>query len=577
MAISYNAGTNTLTVTGAGNTMAAIFAADVAGGWGVVSRAGDYYLLACNLTVGDGSTVTDITDTVGVQIGTAAANKSFLITARATFQLGTLSNGTYTTDYGTNGRSLVLYPPSSYQDSSGTLILYGCSVIVGTTSYHVRMLGVIDIRNCSFGGAGCIWFYTGVTGQMRRCTMTAVNYGLLCYSAGVTFEDMVIESPTYGIALGTPASMSARDVKVHEDTTRHVNIGSGAGINPTMWLFDCDFDPLKVYTYGTDKTYVLDHKSLSIEVLDEEEVPIEGAKIDIVDNVDEPFTDWDDDLIAYWPLHGSGVDLGPNGYDFTTISGASSSEDRWGKDGRALYFDGNDYMDTSATGIILHNYFTISMWFKKASGVGTLLAHYNNASPYTGLRIGQPTSGANINLWTSDGVAGIDSNLGALGDDVWHHLVLAMNGVYLELWVDGRYIWSGNISRAYGVTTNVLRLGREFAADRYLTGYLSEIFIWDKVLTHRQIASLYCYQRPYFETDSNGQVSAQNMKRLLIYNSGAGAGMGTTYNTFRNFSPLNYTIQAPGFSTLKGVLSLDEPSELRVAAKLQRIQGGGAL
>ena len=63
MAITYNAGTNVITVTGytAGTpcTFLDVWNADQAGGWGVITRQCSHqYCLSAQLDIGDGSTVT---------------------------------------------------------------------------------------------------------------------------------------------------------------------------------------------------------------------------------------------------------------------------------------------------------------------------------------------------------------------------------------------------------------------------------------------------------------------------------------------------------------------------------------
>lgn len=576
MAITYNAGTNVLTVTGAGNTFAAIYAADVAGGWGVVNNQGtNQYYLVCHLVIGDGSTSTDLTDTnVHVQIGDAARARYIQVTSKATFQLGTLSNGTYTTDYGGYANAFTIYPYGGYVDSAGTWKLYGCAVCVATSSIYTRITGAVDFRGCVFSGAGCLFLY-GASGTIYRCTSMSINYGLLAYTGSITMDDIVLESPTYGMPLGLTANLEGSGIKINTSTTRALNIGNGAGISPSMRLTDCEYDRDEVYTYSADYTHLLDLQSLDILVLDEQGSAIEDAQIDMTDNVNALFANYTTNLVGYWPLWGSGDDESVNDYDFTTISGATASTDRWGKQGRAYYFDGGDYMQTTATGVLPTGDFTIGLWFKKASGTGTLLAMYNTAAPYTGLRIGTPSGGSNIYLWLCDGVAGVDTNLGAWGDDTWHHLVVnQVNATkVLEIWVDGRYIYRGAIARAFAASTNPLRLGREFVADRYLTGYMSELMMWSRVLTFKEIAQLYCYQKPYFETDASGIVSTASMQNFLMYNNGVGNGMGATFNTFTDFNPYSYRIQKSGYVSVSGELTVDAPSQLKAVMRLANVGG----
>ncbi len=96
MGITYNAGTDTITVTGYTSgtpcTFTDIYNADVAGGWGQVSLQGtNQFLFNCKLIVGDGSTTTWFTDTKK-QITTSAASPCIEIKAAATLTLGALEN-----------------------------------------------------------------------------------------------------------------------------------------------------------------------------------------------------------------------------------------------------------------------------------------------------------------------------------------------------------------------------------------------------------------------------------------------------------------------------------------------------
>ncbi len=67
MAITYNAGTDTITVTagtaGSPNTFTDIYNADVAGSWGQVTKTGNMFVFSAKLQVGDGSTATYLHDT----------------------------------------------------------------------------------------------------------------------------------------------------------------------------------------------------------------------------------------------------------------------------------------------------------------------------------------------------------------------------------------------------------------------------------------------------------------------------------------------------------------------------------
>lgn len=584
MAITYNAGTNVLTVTGAGNTFAAIYAADVAGGWGVVTNQGTQYLLACNLVIGDSSTTTDLTDnSVQVQIGTAAANKYLQTKAAATFQLGTISNGTYNTTYGHKATSLTIYALGSYVDTAGTWKMYGCSVYIATLTQHTRINGAvatIDWRNCSFSGPGCIWVYALASGQIRRCVMTWTNYGLLCYTGNVTMEDIKIESPTYGMVLGLATNITAREVWINPSTTTDFNLGNGSGMRPSYRLYDCEYDRENIYTYSADLAHVTDFKSLDILVTDEQGSPIQDAIVTMEDSVNALPAGWDTNLIGYWKLWGNGDDEGPNNYDFTTITTPVAGTNRWSQPNRAMAFDGNDLMETTATGVFPGGDFTIACWAKVTAGATyALVAHHNTASLYDGFILGNPYTNNNIYLFTSDGTgAGAYSNCGPFADGTWHHILVSLVAAtkVLEIWRDGRWLYTGAIARGIGTTTNPLRLGRRFDVTHWLTGSMAELMLWNRVVTHPEVEKIYAYQKPWFTTDANGEASGE-LETYLMYDNGTGNGKGPTYNTYIDYSPYSYRVEKDGYETVRGELDLDVPRQLNVCMRRVGVAGQGQI
>ena len=90
MAISYNAGTNTLTLDGVNTyTLENIYQADVGGGWGVVTKVGEMYLFMCNMVIGDaaGNTTKLIDSDVGFQIGVTGTRKYFQTLSGSSFEM----------------------------------------------------------------------------------------------------------------------------------------------------------------------------------------------------------------------------------------------------------------------------------------------------------------------------------------------------------------------------------------------------------------------------------------------------------------------------------------------------------
>ena len=96
MAITYDSSNNIITITGSA-TFADIQTANDNGSWGVCTHTGDFYFITAFLTIGDGSTTSDLTDSnLQIQIGTSTVNASFTVTAGATLSLDNFSLIDYT-------------------------------------------------------------------------------------------------------------------------------------------------------------------------------------------------------------------------------------------------------------------------------------------------------------------------------------------------------------------------------------------------------------------------------------------------------------------------------------------------
>ena len=96
MSITYVAGTNTLTLDGVNTyTVNDIYLADIAGGWGVVTKlCTKSFCLGAKIIIGDGTNVTQLVDN-GISImfegaSSASWQKSFHVKNHAILALGTL-------------------------------------------------------------------------------------------------------------------------------------------------------------------------------------------------------------------------------------------------------------------------------------------------------------------------------------------------------------------------------------------------------------------------------------------------------------------------------------------------------
>ena len=135
---SYNAETNTVTVTGSTTTLMDDWvAADIAGGWGKISKLGtSLYLVSCKIVGGDGATPTNVSDK-NKQIvfvdGIVTGDNQILISAvsNATLTLGVLGDAAAKTS--ANGCLIMSLEADNYLNfimntGSGTIYLYSCQI-----------------------------------------------------------------------------------------------------------------------------------------------------------------------------------------------------------------------------------------------------------------------------------------------------------------------------------------------------------------------------------------------------------------------------------------------------------------
>jgi len=139
MAISYNAGTNTITITGytAGTpcTFLDVYNADVAGGWGKVTKqCVNQYCLNAKLVIGDGSTTTWFVDSAQQILWNDALFTTVIhmitIKTNATAIFGKLLSATDKTCY--DGCAFIClettYSTRMFSNEGGTLHMYSCFI-----------------------------------------------------------------------------------------------------------------------------------------------------------------------------------------------------------------------------------------------------------------------------------------------------------------------------------------------------------------------------------------------------------------------------------------------------------------
>lgn len=238
MAITYNAGTNVITVTGytagAPCRFLDVWNADQAGGWGVITRQCSHqYCLSAQLDIGDGSTVTYFGDkNVWITISDFTPNSSWfyiriLVNATATF--GELISGKQTR-HGCTFDLLTttnLYPNiiGNSAGNEGNLNLYSCILNGRKTSYvDTYISGFLNLK-----------VYNSI---FNRCHLSSVTTSLDIYNLYITTVKLAvafITAPTTTYELLTINNVSEYDAF-------YFDAASGISTIKNSVFEDCSYD-----------------------------------------------------------------------------------------------------------------------------------------------------------------------------------------------------------------------------------------------------------------------------------------------------------------------------------------------
>jgi hypothetical protein len=196
----------------------------------------------------------------------------------------------------------------------------------------------------------------------------------------------------------------------------------------------------------------------------------------------------DAELVAYWPLdEGTGAEIKDatgNGYD-----GTFKGDPTWidGMYGKALEFDGDDYLEVPDAANIKPESITMATWvyFSDVSGRQDFISRDDDYAFSLG---GNPRDGK---LWAIITTAGdwLDVEGGTLIEvNRWYHVALTydwgtkMLTLYLNGEKDGEGRATAGMEHRRG---GPLTIGT--FQDRYLKGKLDDIKIWDEVLSVEEI------------------------------------------------------------------------------------------
>ncbi|MEM6722952.1 MAG: LamG-like jellyroll fold domain-containing protein [Bacteroidota bacterium] len=205
-------------------------------------------------------------------------------------------------------------------------------------------------------------------------------------------------------------------------------------------------------------------------------------------------SDFEDCIIGNWPFNSNAFDQSGVGLD-GTILGATLIADRFGNEGQAFEFDGNDVIDMGSGALYnLVDNFSIQAWIlPTANGVGVLDVGMilNKEGSYQISRWPDGTirySVANQNQGWNHINTGIIAPQGK-----WSCITMTYEDGTIKIYKDGElsytYVGSGPITFDNHPSLNNLRIGGRSFQDMFFVGTIDDVRIFDCVLEEADIQS----------------------------------------------------------------------------------------
>jgi len=200
-------------------------------------------------------------------------------------------------------------------------------------------------------------------------------------------------------------------------------------------------------------------------------------------------------LVGYWPFDagsgGTAFDASSGGHN-GTINGAS-----WVTAdplrGTALSFDGNDYVDMGDRNYPVANAITVAAWAYSTENDGHIVNQGGGWSDdgYTIFWCRDPNPDA-IRIELQNGSKVMSDNT-APSQDAWHYVAFTwdQNGdKRIRTYIDGTLMGNQPVFNGpIGDPDQNLNVGRNAAHDRYLSGMIDDVAIWDEALEPWQLSN----------------------------------------------------------------------------------------
>lgn len=196
-------------------------------------------------------------------------------------------------------------------------------------------------------------------------------------------------------------------------------------------------------------------------------------------------------LIAYYPLDGDAKNMADDFYHGKTKN-TKLTKNRNGEEGKALYFNGDSYVDLGIEfpSLAGSKNYSVSCWFKTPNS-GHIISRFDGGVEgefIIGLSDGKAYFSRNVEPWHTIGINNYD-------DNEWHHLVAIYDGKKVLVYMDGVLDTSTEMKNSPGASNTPVLIGNSKTKGKIglgpYTGIIDELRIYSRVISKKEIVELF--------------------------------------------------------------------------------------
>jgi len=197
-------------------------------------------------------------------------------------------------------------------------------------------------------------------------------------------------------------------------------------------------------------------------------------------------------LVGYWPMNeGVGTKAGDSSGQGNTgsITGATWTS---GKHGKALSFDGNDYINVSNSSSLNSSLITVAVWVNPTSFANykTIAIKTTSSSWNDGWGLFHYTGANDIRFFINGYNANYVSANIPIGS--WSHITGTFDGSLISIYTNGTLTATSTYSGSINTSSNILQIGSgDIVGGGFWNGKIDDVRIYNRALTASEVAKLY--------------------------------------------------------------------------------------